>query len=199
MKVLFRRQAEDSCLRGLGHLLFRQADLAFNTEVPGGPRRSGIRLAAAEADGVIAACDDRTAVLRHHAQVSTLQLKMNLLACARVEVNALESPESYLRRPVNRREFQIELHDFVPCQLSGIGHCHISSNRIARIHGCLWQGEIAVTEGRVTQAIAERIKWLSVEVAVGARLHGVVLKMGQLMDAPVEGNRQTARRIILPA
>lgn len=72
IKILFRRQAENSCLRGTRHPLFRQVDLSFYTEVPGDPRGFGIRLTAADADGVIAAGDNRTAVLRHHAQVPTL-------------------------------------------------------------------------------------------------------------------------------
>ncbi len=42
--------------------LFWQIDLALYMEVPHGPRRAGIRLAAADADGVIAAGDDGMAV-----------------------------------------------------------------------------------------------------------------------------------------
>ena len=71
------------------------AALAFNAEVSGDSRRSGIRLATADADRVITAADDQVAVLRHHAQVSVLKLEMNLLTCGPIEVDALESTESY--------------------------------------------------------------------------------------------------------
>ena len=97
----------------VGYRLFRQSHVAFNTEVPGDSRSSGIRLAAADCDRVLAAGDDRIAVLRHDAQVSVLQLKMNLPTCARIEINALESTESYSRRSIHRREFHVELHDFI--------------------------------------------------------------------------------------
>src|SRR5579859_5317990 len=93
-----------------GNLLFRQGDLAFNSEVSGDARCSGIRLAATDADGVITAGDNRISIFRHHAQVPVLQLKMDLLACAGIEVNALESTQSYSRRPIHWRKFQIKLH-----------------------------------------------------------------------------------------
>src|SRR5215831_19736651 len=71
--------------------LFRQGDPAGDTEVAGDTRRSGIWLAAADTDGVITVGDDRMALVGHHAQVSVLELKMNLLTCARFEMDALES------------------------------------------------------------------------------------------------------------
>lgn len=66
------------CLAVFWRPLFRQSDLAFHKQVPGDSRRSCIGLAAADADRVITAGNDRKAVLRHHAHISILQLKMNL-------------------------------------------------------------------------------------------------------------------------
>src|SRR5581483_3071878 len=124
---------------------------------------------------------------------------MHLLGCPRLEVNALEAAESQQRRTFHRREFQIELHDFVSRHSSRVANGYIRREGITRLHRRLREAEIAVTEGRVTQAIAEGIQRLSVEVAVGAAFHRIVLKVGKLADILVEGYRKAPRRIVLAA
>ena len=68
-------------------ILLRQTDLPFDLEVSSGCRRFSVWLPASDANGVIARGDDRMTVLRHHAQISILQLEMHLLACAGVKMN----------------------------------------------------------------------------------------------------------------
>src|SRR5579884_3591142 len=51
---------------------FRQIDSALDTEVCVDSRRCGIRLAAADADGVIALGDERMPVRCHHPQIAVL-------------------------------------------------------------------------------------------------------------------------------
>ena len=79
----------------------------------GNTGRSGIWLTTADADAVVSAGDDGMAVLGHHAQAAVLQLEVNLLACARIEMNALESAESDLGRTRDQWELQIKLHDLI--------------------------------------------------------------------------------------
>src|SRR5215467_13640949 len=102
---------------------------------------------------------------------------MNILTCARLEMNALEPAEREERRPFHGREFQVKLHDFISRGLSRIGHYHIGFNRITRVHRCLWHSKITVAKGRIREAISKRIKRLSPEVAVGAAVHRIVLKI----------------------
>ena len=52
--------------------LFRQIDLTFHPEMTRYAWRSGIRLAAADADGVIAAGDRRLTVFVDYAEVAVL-------------------------------------------------------------------------------------------------------------------------------
>ena len=77
------------------HILFGQCILAIDVEVAGRNGRSGVGLATADADRVIPLRDDRIAILRHHAQIARLQIEVNFLACAGIEMNALKSTQSY--------------------------------------------------------------------------------------------------------
>lgn len=62
-------------------------------KVPADAGRLSIGLAAADADGVIAAGNDRLPGLGHHAQVAILQVEVNLLACSGFEVDSLKFPQ----------------------------------------------------------------------------------------------------------
>ncbi len=79
-------------------LLFEQRDLVLDVEVSSDSWCSRIRLASSDADGVIPGGNDGTAKLRDHAQIAVLKLEVNLLACARFEMDALKSTKSDLRR-----------------------------------------------------------------------------------------------------
>ena len=94
--------------------------------------RSGVRLSATNADGVVSWSNHRIAVLAHHAQIALLQLEMNFLACTRIEVNSLKSSKSDEGCTLNRREFEVQLHDLVAWNLSGIGHRYICLDRLSR-------------------------------------------------------------------
>jgi len=51
---------------------------------------------------------------------------------------------------------------------------------------------IAVAKRRVAQAIAERKKRITAEIAIGAVRHGIIPERRQLLDTLVEGHRWTA-------
>src|ERR1700740_3729190 len=159
--------------------LFRQTDLALHSEVSSYTRRSSFGLPTADANRVVTAGDNRLAVFGHHAQIAVLQLEMNLLACAWIQVNTLKAAESQQGRPFHRGEFQIELHDLVSCHFSSVGDRYVHADGVDRIHHSPREAEFAVTEGCVTKAITERIQRLFFEVAVGAAFHGIVLKIWQ--------------------
>ncbi len=101
--------------------LFGQGDLPIDGELPARDGSSGIRLTAADADPVVPRGDDRISSLRDHSQITALQLKMNLPACTRLEMDALEAAKSDERRPLDRRELKIKLNDLVSRQPPGVG------------------------------------------------------------------------------
>ena len=137
---------------------FGQCVLAIDMEMTADAWRSGIGLASADADRVVPLRDDRIAVLRHHAQITRLQIEMNLLACAGVEMNALKSTQSDARRSFDLRELEIELHDLVSRNLAGIGHRHISAEGLSGGNSRSRYAQIAVAEFRVAEPVAERDK-----------------------------------------
>src|SRR5579863_6172190 len=91
-------------------LLFGQCILAVNVEVAGRNGRRRVWLATADADGVIALSNDGIAILRHHLKITRLQIKVHFLAGARFEMDALKSTQSDMRRTLDRRKVEIELH-----------------------------------------------------------------------------------------
>src|SRR5579871_3025123 len=74
--------------------LFRPRVLAVDVEMTCDTGRSGVRLSATNADGVVSWSNHRIAVLADHAQIALLQLEMNFLARTRIEVNSLKSSKS---------------------------------------------------------------------------------------------------------
>src|ERR1700753_726321 len=97
-------------------------------EMPGRPWRSGIGLAAADADRVVPLSDDRIAVFRHHPQIARLQLEMELLTRASFEMDALETAESDARSTPDFGKLEIDLHDLVARKLARIRHGHIRAH-----------------------------------------------------------------------
>ena len=80
-----------SCDYGLG--LLGQSNLAIQMKVACLARRSGIWLAAADRDGVAAASDHRVPAVGNHAEITILQLEVNLAALAGIEMNALKTAQ----------------------------------------------------------------------------------------------------------
>lgn len=74
--------------------LLWQRVLAVNMEVATYARYSGIGLPTTDAECVIPLSDDRIAILGHHAQIARLQIEVNLLRSAGLEMNALKSAKS---------------------------------------------------------------------------------------------------------
>ena len=93
-----------------------------------------VRLASADADGVITLSDDWISILSHHTQVAIFQVEVNFLARAGFEMDALKSAKSNERRAFHGRELEIELHDFIACDFAGIGYRHIGAYRLSRRH-----------------------------------------------------------------
>lgn len=75
-------------------VLLRQSDLSVYVKAASNDRRSRVRLAAPDAEGVLTASDDGLTRLGDHAQIAILQFEGNLLALARFEMNPLESAKS---------------------------------------------------------------------------------------------------------
>src|SRR5580658_9845539 len=84
---------EDSAMNN-SPLLFGQCILAVNVEVACRNGRCCLGLTSADADRVITLRNDRIAIFRDHAQIARLQVEMNLLACARFEMDALKTAQS---------------------------------------------------------------------------------------------------------
>src|SRR5580692_8565997 len=103
-----RMRFEDSDMNG-SPLLLRQCILPINVEVSSRNGCCGIGLTSADTDRVIPLRDDGIAILRHHLKIARLQIKMDLLAGARIEMNALKATQSDMRRTLDRRKREIEL------------------------------------------------------------------------------------------
>src|SRR5665213_70355 len=168
-------------------------------EMSGDDRCSRIRLSSTHADRVITFSDDGTTVLGDHTQVTVFQCEMDILAAARFEMNALKSAQSNERRALDGRELEVDLHYLVPGNFAGVCNRHLYAERLARVDGPRWNGEVAVAEGCVTETIAKRIERLAVEVAISTVRHPVILEVGQLADAGIESYWQATRGIVLSA
>lgn len=158
--------------------LFRKSELAVDVEMPGRAGRSGTGLTPADGDGVVATRDDRLAHVGDHAEIAIFQLEMNLLARARIEVNALEATQRKEGRAFHGWELEVELHDFIARRFACVGHRDVGGDRIARINRWLREAQVAVTEFRVAQSIAKGIERRAFKVPVGAALHRVILEIG---------------------
>src|SRR5580704_15572441 len=75
-------------------LLLGQCVLAFNVEVASRNGRRCVRLATADADGVVALSNDGIAILCDYLKIAWLQIKMDFLACALFEMDALKATQS---------------------------------------------------------------------------------------------------------
>ena len=83
--------------------LLRQVFGAVNVEVLCQCLSGCVGLSAADEDGVIPFCYHGFTSFCDHAEIAILQIEMNLLGCARREVNALESAERAEWRSRNTR------------------------------------------------------------------------------------------------
>src|ERR1035441_4427623 len=168
-------------------------------ELSGSHWRPCIRLASTNADRVLALSNDWISILGHHAQVTVLQLKVNLLAFARFEMNPLKSAERDLRGALHRGKLEIDLDDLISRNLSRICHRDIRVDWLSRGYSLRRDNEIAVAECCVAESVAEWIEWLAAKVPVGPVGHPIVLKVGQLAYSGVERDRQLSRRIVFTA
>ena len=124
---------------------------------------------------------------------------MDLLACARFEMNTLKSAQGDKRRTLDWGELEKELHDLIPCDLSRIGHRHIGAHGLS-VSNCLRrQAEIALAEFRVAESVAKCIKRLAAEISIRPVRHPVVFEVRQLVDPHVKSHWQTPGRIVFPA
>src|SRR5215469_17955553 len=126
-------------------------------------------------------------------------MEVNLLHGAWIQMNALESAKSANGRAGHIGKLQIELYHFIAGDFSRVRDSDGGVEGIARVDRRVRQGQIAVAEGRITEAKSERPQRLALEVAVGASVHRVVLKMGQLVNILIKRHRQTPGGIVLPA
>ena len=109
--------------------------MAIDLEVTGDGRRSGIRLAATDADGVVTSGNDRVAIFGDHDQIAVLQVEVDLLARARLQMDFLESAESDLRRTLDRGELDVDLDGLISRNLPRVGYRDIGGDRLSRSDG----------------------------------------------------------------
>src|SRR6185437_4109609 len=96
-------------------------------KMAGDTRRSGIGLASADADGVIALGNHRITIFGHHTQIAWLQLEMHFLACASIEMNAFEATQSNAGSAFDGWEFEIKLDNLFSGELACIGDGHVGA------------------------------------------------------------------------
>src|SRR6185437_13846871 len=94
------------------------------------------------------------------------------------------------------RRRQIKLHYFVSSARPGVCDIGFHGEIVSSFQRLGGKLQVAEGERRVAQAISEGIEGVSVEVAVGAALHGVVLKRRDLIDTLIESQRQASPRVI---
>ena len=124
--------------------LFRQGELAIDFEVAADRRRSGVGLAATDADGVLTTGNDGIPIFGDHDQIAILEVEVNLLARARLQMNFLESAESDLRRTLHCRELEIDLYGLISRDLACVGYGDIGGDRLSRSNCLRGDTEFAV-------------------------------------------------------
>src|ERR1700734_2944148 len=102
---------------------------------------------------------------------------MNLLACARFEMNTLESTEGNVRRTFHVREFEVDLDHFISAGFASVGDRHIGVYRLARSNNLRRDTEVTVAERCVAEPVPERIERLALEVPIGPISHTVIFKV----------------------
>src|SRR5580698_193369 len=158
-------------------LLLGQCILAVNVEVASRNRGCCVGLTTADADRVIALSNDWIAIFRDHAQIARFQVEMDLLTRAWIEMNARKSSQGYFGCTFDWRELEIELHNFISGEAAGVRNRYVRANRLSGTDGLRRHTQIAITEFRVTQPIAEGIERLAAEVAIGPVCHPVVFEV----------------------
>ena len=93
---------------------------------------SGIWLAATDADGVVTSGNDRVAIFSDHDQIAVLQVEVDLLARAWLQMNSLESAQSDLRRTLDIGELEIDLDGLISRNFAGVGYCDVGGDRLSR-------------------------------------------------------------------
>ena len=88
-------------------------------------------MSAAYGDFVLALGYDGLASFGDHAQIAGVQVEVEGLGCAGVEVDALEAAQGAERSAGNLGEFEIELGYFIPCFFACVGDCDIEANCVA--------------------------------------------------------------------
>src|ERR1017187_8151089 len=124
---------------------------------------------------------------------------MDFLARARLKMDALKSAQCNLRRALDVREFEIDLHDFIARNLATVGDCYIRADWLAGRNSLRRDTEVTVAERRVAESVSKRIERLAAEVSVGSVSHPVIFKVGQLVDAGGERNGQSSCGIAFAA
>ena len=112
--------------------LLGQRELAIDIEVAADRWRSSIRLAATDADGVVTSGNDRVAIFSDHDQIAVLQVEVDLLARARLQMDFLESAESDLRRTLDCGELDVDLDGLISCNFPRVGYRDIGGDRLPR-------------------------------------------------------------------
>ena len=71
-------------------------------------------------------------IFSDHDQIAVLQVEVDLLARARLQMDFLESAESDLRCTLDCGELDAELDGLISCNFPSVGYCDIGRDRLAR-------------------------------------------------------------------
>ena len=140
-----------------------------------GLRRVSIGLRAAERHAILARFDGAHTFVVDLGKRPRVEVEGNVPCFAGAEVQALKSGESEVRRYCGMRGREIS-SDFIASHHARIRDVGFHGELIAGMQGFGRQTKMGIGEGGVTQAIAEAIKRLALEVAVSAIGHGVVVE-----------------------
>ena len=93
-----------------------------------------------------------------------------------------DAPEAaqFLQRPfdLGLEVLDVELHDFFAGDLAAVLHVHADCDRTVLAQGLAAGLDVRVVEGRIAQAVAERIEEFALEIHVGPPMTDVVIHQG---------------------
>ena len=154
--------------------------------------RSGYRLTTPDPEIDLPRRYPAAALRINEAELPILEREANGARVALLEVDSFKALERADRSAVLARMGHVQLNDFVTVHSPGIGYIHRHGHRAIGRDRLVADAGIPVREAGVGETVAERVEDLSVEVAVGAPLHRIVVERGQIVSGLVESDRQAS-------
>lgn len=155
------------------------------------PLAEAVRLASAGIQQNLARLDEAAPLLIHQGQPPGIQAESHCPGFTRVEVDALECGQLADRGFDRWRNMgEVDLHHLITRDLSDIRQIHSHLNFLACGISSLCGADRSVLEAGIAQAKPKGINWIASEITIGTALHCVIFKWREILDTPVECNRQ---------